>query len=188
MSEQARLGLFGGTFDPIHNGHIHLILALLERNLVDEIVVIPTGNPWMKNQPPSASAKDRHAMVEIALAELPSEMQSRISISDSEILRQGPTYTIDTVNEVKASHPDKKLFLILGDEAFATIDKWHRSSELMALIEPLVIAREGEGLDIAALDLSSTQIREELLSHQDVSGEIPANVLTYIKERNLYAS
>ncbi len=183
-----RLGLFGGTFDPIHSGHIHLIRQLLERNIVDEIVVVPAGNPWMRSDGPFASAMDRLAMTQLAIAELPKNAKDRIQVSECEVVREGPTYTIDTVEELVATQPGVKVLLILGSDAAAEIGKWHRSSELQNLVELLVIARDGDGLDIDALDLSSTQVRQELLTHQSVSGEIPASVLTYIKEHNLYAS
>ena len=183
-----RLGLFGGTFDPIHQGHIHLIQQILDRNMVDEVLVVPAGNPWMRSDGPIASAMDRLAMVELALSDLPARVKSLVGVCECEVRRSGPTYTIDTVEELYGSRPDVAIVIILGSDAAAQIDKWHRSAELRNLVEVLMIARDGEGLDIDALDLSSTKVRQELLTHHSVTGDIPANVLTYIKEHNLYAS
>lgn len=172
----------------MHSGHLHLIEQLLERNIVDEIVVVPAGNPWMRSDGPFASAMDRLAMTQLAICDLPKSIKDRVQVCECEVVREGPTYTIDTVEELLERRPQAKVFLILGSDAAAGLDKWHRSSDLHNLVELLVIAREGDGLDIDALDLSSTKVRKELLTHQSVSGEIPASVLTYIKEHNLYAS
>ena len=183
-----RLGLYGGTFDPIHNGHLHLITELLTRDVVDEIVVVPAGNPWMRESAPIASAEDRLMMVELGVTEIPMEIRTRISVSDTEVKRSGPTYTIETVEELRKSRPDASIVLIVGSDASSNIAKWHRSSELLAQVELLVIARDGDGLDIDELAVSSSRIREEIELRIDVTQEIPESIWTYIQERNLYAS
>ena len=191
MSKPARVGLYGGTFDPIHRGHLHLITQLLKRSVVDEIVIIPARIPWMRDEAPSASAQERLEMVRLGIAALVPEVEPRVSVNEIEILRAGLSYTIETVEELKAQSPQTHFVLILGSDAFAGIENWHRSKELLAMIEVLVIAREGEGLDIDALAVSSTRIRAELLNRNSTtarSEDLPESIWKYIKERNLYAS
>ena len=94
-----RLGFFGGTFDPIHSGHLHLISQIIERDLVDKLLVCPAGNPWMRSDGPIASAMDRLEMAHLAVSDLPDQVRSRVSACDCEVRRSGPTYTIDTVKE-----------------------------------------------------------------------------------------
>ena len=188
MSSPARIGLYGGTFDPIHQGHLHLIEELFARDIVDELIVIPTGEPWLRGRAPFASGQDRLAMAQLAVKELPENIRSHVWVNDTEIRRSGPTYTIDTVEEMKKYQPDARWLLILGSDAFANIEKWHRSAELQALIEILVIAREGQGLDIEALPVSASQIRAEIQAHETEIKYLPESVWAYIKERNLYVS
>lgn len=142
----------------------------------------------MKAQAPSASGEDRLAMVKLAVESLPADVQSKVWVSDTEVRRAGNTYTIDTVLELKKKHPDADLALILGSDAYSSIEKWHRSAELLELVKVFVVAREGVGFDIDALTISSTMIREKIFAKQDASTELPESVWSYIKERNLYAS
>lgn len=188
MSSPIRIGLYGGTFDPIHQGHLHLIEQLFARDIVDELVLIPAGHPWLRENAPLASAQDRMAMAQLAVKELPTEMQNHVKVSDVEINRDGPTYTIDTVEQLQKIDPSAKWILILGSDAFANIDKWHRSGELQSLIEILVISRDGEGLNIEALPVSSSQIRSQIRHQESAIKYLPESVRAYIEERNLYAS
>lgn len=188
MFSPARIGLYGGTFDPIHNGHLHLIVQLLERGLVDELILIPAGQPWLRATAPIASAQDRLAMAQLAVKELPAQIQSRVVVSGIEVERSGPTYTIDTVEQLQRLRPDATWVLILGSDANERMDKWHRSDELKSLVEVLVIARNGEGLDIDALPISASHIRALAQSRPMHISELPESVWTYIKEQNLYAS
>ena len=178
-----RIGLYGGTFDPIHKGHMHVITQLFARDLIDELIVIPAGQPWMRSGAPIASAQDRLEMARIAVAQLPAEASSHVSVSDCEINRSGPSYTIDTVKEFIVNRPEAHFLLILGSDAYAGISNLHESAQLQSLVEILVIARDGEGLDINALPISATTIRTLTQSHLKDS---PSNVATYIKEKNLY--
>ena len=188
MSSPSRIGLYGGTFDPIHQGHLHLIEELFARDIVDELIVVPAGQPWLRNQEPVASAQDRLAMAQLAVKELPEEIRSHVWVSDVEVRRSGPTYTIDTVEELKKFKPDSHWLLILGSDAYASIGQWHRSAELQSLVEILVIARDGEGLDIDALPVSASGIRAQIQARETEIKYLPESVWTYIKERNLYAS
>lgn len=188
MSSPARIGLYGGTFDPVHQGHLHLIEQLFARDIVDELIVVPTGEPWLRNRAPFASGEDRLAMAALAVKELPENIRSHVWVSDVEVRRSGPTYTIDTVQELKAFQPDAKWLLILGSDAYTSIEQWHRSAELQALIEILVIARDGEGLDIKALPVSASRIRAQIQAHETEIKYLPESVWAYIKERKLYVS
>lgn len=188
MSSPERIGLYGGTFDPIHRGHLYLIEQLFARDIVDELIVVPTGEPWLRNRAPFASPQDRLAMAQLAVKELPENIRSHVWVSDVEVRRSGPTYTIDTVQELKASRPDARWLLILGSDAYADIERWHRSAELQMLIEILVIARDGEGLNIEALPVSASRIRAQIQAHETEIKYLPESVWAYIKERNLYVS
>lgn len=188
MSNPARIGLYGGTFDPIHQGHLHLIEQLFSRGIVDELILVPTGEPWLRSSAPFASGQDRLAMAKLAVKDLPARIASKVSVSDIEVRRSGPTYTIDTVQELQMRQPDAKWILILGSDAYAGIDQWHRSAELQTLIEIFVIARDGQGLDIEALPVSASHIRSQIQAHETQIKYLPESVWAYIKERNLYAS
>lgn len=188
MSSPTRIGLYGGTFDPIHQGHLHLIEQLFARDLVDELILVPAGNPWLRESAPYASAQDRLAMAHLAVEELPAAIREHVLVSDVEVNRSGPTYTIDTVEEFKRFRPHATWYLILGSDVFASIHKWHRSAELQSLVEILVIARDGEGLNINALPVSASQIRLQIQNHESAIKYLPESVWAYIKERNLYVS
>lgn len=181
-----RIGLYGGTFDPIHNGHLHVITELLERNIVDHILVIPAGEPRLREGAPSATGAQRRAMCQLAINELAPALRAKAEVNPIEILRSGPSYTIDTVEAVKQAYPDDEIVLILGSDAYAKFDQWHRIDELKKLVSVEVIDRPGSsvagGRDINALDVSATQVR----SHS--SDAISESVAQYIKENNLYVS
>jgi nicotinate-nucleotide adenylyltransferase len=188
LSSPSRVGLFGGTFDPIHQGHLHLIAQLFARNIIDELIVVPAGQPWLRKSAPIASAQDRLAMAELGVKDLPVNIRSKVRVSDVEVRRSGPTYTIDTVKELKASRPDAQWLLIVGSDAYAGIEKWHRNAELRSLIKILEIARGGEGFNIDALPVSASEIRSQIQAGQTQIKYLPESVWAYIEERNLYVS
>jgi nicotinate-nucleotide adenylyltransferase len=181
-----RLGIYGGTFDPIHNGHLRVISELINRNIVDHLLVIPAGQPRLRDGEPSASGADRRAMCQLAINELESETRAKVEVNPIEILRMGPSYTIDTVEAIKQAYPDDELVLIVGTDAFEKIDQWHRIDELRELVTFEVIERPGftspQARNIDAIDVSATQVR---LHHSD---QVPTSVAAYIKEHNLYVS
>ena len=188
MSNPLRIGLYGGTFDPIHNGHLHVIQQLFHLNIVDELVIVPAGVPWLRSREPFASGDDRVEMVRLAIKDLSTTIRPRVKVSDLEVRRTGSTYTIDTVQELVAEKPNAKWLLILGSDAYEGIEQWHRSTELQKLIEIVVVAREGKGIDIQALPISASQVRAEIAKNPAEVKDIPESVWTYIKERHLYAS
>ena len=181
-----RLGLYGGTFDPIHNGHTHVITQLLTSNVVDRILVVPAGEPRLRENAPVATGAQRRAMCQLAINDLPADIRSRVEVNPIEILRMGPSYTIDTVEAVKQAYPDDEIVLIIGTDAYSKINHWHRVDELLQLVTLEVIARPGSSAAIAreidAIDLSATQVR----LHQ--SDQLSPSVANYIKENNLYVS
>lgn len=188
-----KIGLYGGTFDPIHNGHLRVIVELVSRKVVDQIILIPAGEPQLRNVGPSADPQSRLQMCKLAVADLPLDVKKSVEVSDIEILRKGPSYTIDTVESLlktRAGMDLHELFWVIGSDAYEKIDSWHRANELKELVSFIVIDRPGsadagelDGMDIGALDISATKIR----SDKSVSGVSPS-VRKYILERKLYAS
>ncbi len=168
-------------------GHLHLIEQLFSRGIVDELILVPTGEPWLRDHAPHASGEDRLAMTKLAIKDLPENIRSRVKVSDTEVHRAGPTYTIDTVHELQALQPDAKWILIIGSDAYTNFAQWHRSAELQRLIEVLVIARDGDGFNIDALPVSATEIRSQIQSGTTEIKYLPESIKAYIEERNLYA-
>jgi nicotinate-nucleotide adenylyltransferase len=182
----ARLGLYGGTFDPIHIGHMHVITQLLRRDIVDRIIIFPAGQPRLRENEPVATGAQRRAMCEAAVSDLPADISSLVEVNPIEILREGPSYTIDTVEAVAQTYPDDSLHLIIGSDAYAKLEQWHRIEDLKKLVTFIIIERPGSesqvGLDIAALDIASTGIRE------GSSREYSPSVAQFVKEHHLYGS
>ena len=182
----ARLGLYGGTFYPIHIGHMHVITQLLRRDIVDRIIIFPAGQPRLRDNEPVATGAQRRAMCEAAVSDLPADISSLVEVNPIEILRQGPSYTIDTVEAVAQTYPDDSLHLIIGSDAYAKLEQWHRIEDLKKLVTFIIIERPGSesqiGLEIAALDIASTGIRE------GSSREYSPSVAQFVKEHHLYGS
>ena len=181
-----KLGLYGGTFDPIHNGHTHVITQLIQRGIVDHLLVVPAGEPRLRENAPKATGAQRRTMCQLAINDLPPEIRSKVEVNPIEILREGPSYTIDTVEAVAQSYPDDSLHLIIGSDAYAKLDQWHRIDELKKIVTFIIIERPGsaagDGIDIGALDVASTGIRE------GSSREYSPSVAHFIKEHHLYGS
>ena len=178
-----RVGIYGGTFDPIHRGHLHVITQLIEKNIVDLVLVIPAGEPLLRSQPPQATAQQRRTMCQLALSDLSADVAAKVLVNPIEVLRTGPSYAIDTVEAVAQNYPNDTLVFIVGQDAADKLDQWHRIDDLRSLVEFVVISRpgyEGNGVDIGALAVSATTIREGL------SAEVSSSVATFIRENNLY--
>jgi nicotinate-nucleotide adenylyltransferase len=188
------VALFGGTFDPIHHTHRAIIDAVLDTGLVDLVLVIPNRDPWQKSEV-IASAQDRLEMCRLALG-----LHADVEISDIEIRRDGPSYTIDTVRELAQLHPEWKMSLVLGADSIATFHSWHLADELSHLVEILGIARPGHEfhsdaplphplrinrVEMKESTLSATEIRAELNAGRVPPGLNPA-VLHYIHTHSLY--
>ncbi|CAB4531527.1 MAG: nicotinate (nicotinamide) nucleotide adenylyltransferase [Actinobacteria bacterium] len=179
----SRVGIYGGTFDPIHLGHLHVITQLIEKKIVDQLLVVPAGQPLLRSQTPRASAQQRRTMCQLAISELSAEVASKVQVNPIEILRTGPSFAIDTVEAVAQNYPDDEIVLIVGQDAAEKLDQWHRIDELRAMVEFVVISRpgyEGNGIDIGALPVAATTIREGL------SADVSSSVAAFIRENNLY--
>lgn len=183
-----KTGIYGGTFDPIHNGHLRVVVELISRKIVDQIILIPAGEPRLREAAPIADGPTRLEMCNLAISDLPNGIKDKVTVSDIEILRSGPSYAIDTVEALEKSGDE--LFWIIGSDAYANIDKWHRSEELQEKVSFIVVDRPGsnqgdskESLDIGALDISATEIRRD----EEVNGTSPS-VRKFITQRKLYAS
>jgi nicotinate-nucleotide adenylyltransferase len=188
----ARVGVFGGSFDPIHNGHLFAASSALELLELDQILFVPAGNQWQKQH--STSAEDRLNMVKLAIEGFPA-----FKVSDIDVRRKGATYTIDTMRELRVSNPDSEFWFILGTDAAAGLGSWKDVDELLGLAQFVVVTRPGSELDlpaiaagrvsvleIEALDLSSTDFRARFSNGGAVDNLVPTKVLNYIQDHNLY--
>lgn len=199
-----RIGYFGGTFDPIHEGHVQLIKAAKELLALDQVIVMPAGNPYHKHHNVSLMSY-RYAMVEAALEEV-----EGVHLSDVEMLKRGPSYTLETVRKLRSSlQPEDELFLICGLDVVLQIHLWHQATELLQELKIAAFIRPGTDREQAELrasylrehfqadivihdaievDISSTELRGELQAGADIDGltEIPAAVRAFIKKHKLY--
>ncbi len=179
----SRVGIYGGTFDPIHLGHLHVITQLIEKKLVDQLLVVPAGEPLLRENAPIATAQQRRAMCQLALADLPATVASKVQVNPIEVLRMGPSYAIDTVEAVAQNYPDDTIVLVIGQDAAEKLDHWHRIDELRGMVEFLIIGRpgfSGDGVNIGALNVAATTIR------QGLSADLSSSVAAFIRENNLY--
>ncbi|MCX4685539.1 nicotinate-nucleotide adenylyltransferase [Kitasatospora purpeofusca] len=190
-----RLGVMGGTFDPIHHGHLVAASEVASAFHLDEVIFVPTGQPWQKSDREVTPAEDRYLMTVIATAENPQFSVSRIDID-----REGPTYTVDTLRDLRALHPDADLFFITGADALAQILSWRDSEELFSLAHFIGCTRPGHVLtdaglpvggvslvEVPALAISSTDCRDRVAKGEPVWYLVPDGVVRYIDKRALYA-
>jgi len=191
----------GGTFDPIHHGHLVTAEAALWRFTLDEVMFLPTGRPWMKADRPVSGPEDRYLMTVIATASNP-----RFSVSRLEIDRQGPTYTVETLQELRRqAEGDIDLFFITGADAMLEILQWKDPDEVLAQAHFIAATRPGYDLarfqerapsshpnisvmDIPALAISSTDIRRRVAAGEPIRYLVPEGVQTYIEKAGLYRS
>jgi nicotinate-nucleotide adenylyltransferase len=183
----------GGTFDPIHLGHLVAASEVHTALQLDQILFIPAGNPWQKAQREISSATDRLEMTRLAIAD-----DSRFSLSDIEVLRSGPTYAIDTVIELLQRTPEAQFYWIVGADVAAQINTWHRWEEFLKLCSIVVVNRQG--IDIGDLPftfievqmpevrISASGIRQRYVDGQPAKYLVPNSVDSYIKDRELYGT
>lgn len=195
-----KIAIFGGTFNPIHNGHIHLAKQFALQLGVDKVILIPTCVPPHKQAPDLASAQDRLAMCVLAAAE------DLFEVSDIEMKRSGPSYTADTLRELKLTYPDSEFYLITGEDMFLTLERWHKSQTIFDLAVLCAAPRSSDGLEklreyagmmqqhgaktniqnIEYLPISSTMVRDAVKRGENIAGLVPTLVADYIAENKLY--
>ena len=196
-----RIGVFGGTFDPPHVGHLILAADAVEALRLDKLVFVPArAQPLKVERPAVASANERLEMVRLAIGDDP-----RYSVDDTEISREGLSFTVDTLEGVSARNPGAQLFLLLGEDSLSTFDRWKNPARIRELATLAVMhrARPGEGtgrsrpsskrkgvetLSTRQVDVSSTEIRQRLKDGQSVKGFVPESVEKFIASRRLYQS
>ena len=208
--------LFGGTFDPIHNGHTAMAAEALKETSASRLVAFPAGNPYQRGRLPRASGADRTAMLDIAFAK-----SAEVSIDSRELTRQGATFTVDTLRELREEQDDAAaLIWLIGGDAFAKLDSWHLWQSLFTLANFAVVLRQGEPHPLLAASavlkttlaerqtgasslsesafgrfailaatvppVSSTEIRARLAARQSIRGLAPDGVCDYIEQQKLY--
>ena len=192
-----RLGILGGTFDPIHIGHVLLAQAVREELALDQVLFVPAADPPHKEaEPPLAPAAQRWAMVELALESFPSFKGSRI-----ELERPGKSYMYDTLQQLRALHPHTQLFLIIGADNIAPLSTWHKpqgildqctvvaGSRITTALDPdPVLAAQLLQVETPLIELSSTRIRQRLAAGCSIRYMVPEKVEAYIAEKGLYRS
>lgn len=196
-----RIGLFGGTFDPIHIGHLMVAQEAALKLGIEEVWFIPTGQPWLKEGMPVSSAKHRKAMADIA-----TEKNPLFKVSSMEIDRLGPSYTVDTLKQIKGAGGKGKPFFIIGMDSLESLHRWHNPSELFDLCSLVVISRPaylgfdlgsietvrpGSTKEITVLDglrigISGAEVRKRVAEKLPIKYWVPSKVEEYIYQNQLY--
>jgi len=195
-----RLGIFGGSFDPVHNGHLALARACQRQTALDEVWFMPTSVQPLKQRGPQATDAQRVDMLRLAIQSEPSW-----SVSTLEIDRGGLSYTVDTLRQLQQELPSAVLFFLLGADAVQDAPNWRSPREIFALATPLVVRRAGQPeaslatlramcaankqprlVEMPAIDASSTEIRRRAASGESLGDLVPATVADYIAVHRLY--
>ena len=197
-----KVGIMGGTFDPIHNGHLILAEAVRDSLNLDEVLFIPSARPPHKARPDIISPEHRLAMTILATCSHPN-----FRVSTIEILRNGPSYAVDTIDALKREYsPNTEFYFILGADAALELSTWHNAQELIEKCNFIAATREGTDIDIKALEsqfgksaighiqkiktpkieISSTDIRNKIKQGQSIKYLLPDTVEAYIRKENLY--
>lgn len=200
MSQGNRLGLLGGTFDPVHIGHLHIAACALHDLELDEVLFVPAGSPPHKPDSPLASGEHRLRMLEIATS-----TRAELRPDPADLVTETPSYTSALLRRIRDQHPDDELWFVIGADSLRDFNQWHRPEEILKLARLAVADRPGyhleEALNAATLpdlrartdvfssipvDLSSTLVRERLREGLPVDWLVPDDVLDYITSKNLY--
>ena len=202
-----RTGIYGGTFNPIHKAHIHLVREFAERLDLDRVLLIPTGQPPHKTAKQLAPNADRIAMLKLAAEEI---TECPVEISEIEMQRAGKSYTADTLEALHTLYPQDELFLLMGEDMFMTVDRWYKPEMIFRHATICGAPRDhgsfeklqahGEAVEkvypefrfvlenIPYMPGSSTEIRDGLKADADLSALLPDSVAQYIRERGLYGA
>jgi nicotinate-nucleotide adenylyltransferase len=195
MEAPRRIGIMGGTFDPIHNGHLVAASEVAERFSLDVVVFVPTGQPWQKGEVAVSPAEDRYLMTVIATASNPRFYVSRVDIE-----RTGPTYTVDTLRDLREEYgPNADLYFITGADALEKILSWKDADQIFSLAHFVGVTRPGFELSdahlpadtvslvqVPAMAISSTDCRARVAQGKPVWYLVPDGVVQYIAKRHLY--
>lgn len=195
-----RIGIMGGTFDPLHNGHLACATAAQDALELDEVLFVPCGVPSFKQETVTASAEDRLSMTRLGTAG-----RDGFSVDALEVERPGTTYTVDTLRELRERYPGAEFFFITGIDAAATLPIWYNADELARLARFAVVPRAGEGLsveeqrkladagftiimlaDVQTGDVSSHEIRSRVQEGRPIGALVPEAIERYIIENELY--
>lgn len=194
VHRRERIGVMGGTFDPIHNGHLVAASEVQQKFDLDEVIFVPTGEPWMK--PKVTAGEHRYLMAVIATAANP-----RFTVSRVDIDRVGPTYTADTLLDIHLARPNADLYFITGADAIAQIMEWKDLDKVWPLAHFIAVSRPGHqltisglpeqgvsSLEVPALAISSTDCRNRVSRGFPVWYLVPDGVVQYISKHHLYRS
>ncbi len=195
--QEGKLGIFGGTFDPIHSGHLILAEELKEELGLQKVIFVPCANPPHKENSHLSEAKDRLMMTRIAIQDNPAFI-----LSDLELKREGKSYTIETINQFKELYPQSELYLLLGSDVLEELHLWKEPEKIFEQIKVVIAKRPGfDRIDpqnsyvkkslvvpIDGLNISSSRIRERVKSGRSVRYLVPSGVEEFIQAKNLYKS
>ena len=190
-----RIGVFGGTFDPPHVGHLLVANDAREALELDRLIFVPTGaQPFKVDTPPAASGQDRLEMVRLAVAD-----DANYVVDDAEINRKGLSFTVDTLEHLSERNPAARLFLLMGEDVLASFEKWRSPARIRELATLVAVSRSGLAGSVAdptasavlrvstrRVDVSSTEIRERLRAGKSIKGFVPESVERFIDVRGLY--
>lgn len=199
-----RRAVFGGSFDPVHNGHVNLVKQVSGRTGLDEVIIMPTCiSPFKQNMERiPASGKHRLEMCKLAFEDVP-----YVTVSDYEISLPEVSYTVNTVRHIREQYPNDELFLIIGSDMLLSFHRWRNFEEILSMCGLIAASRENGQRDMAelekqaetlkkygsvtvvpidAFEVSSTEIRKKIKNSSDISCYVPQNVVKYILEHNLY--
>jgi nicotinate-nucleotide adenylyltransferase len=182
-----RIGIYGGTFNPVHHGHLILARQALEEFKLDRLVLVPAAESPFKIQNHSAPAGDRLAMLRLAI-----EGEDRFSVDPLEIERGGVSYSIDTVKLFRKRDPEAELFFLVGEDNAERLTEWHRFEELKKLVYFVVLSRSEDfqspeyPVVQRRIEISSTEIRNRVANQESITYLVPESVKHYIEQHQLY--
>jgi len=190
-----RIGVFGGTFDPPHVGHLLVASDAREALKLDRLIFVPAGaQPFKIHTPPVASGQDRVEMLRLAAAD-----DANYVVDDAEINRKGLSFTVDTLEHLSERHPAAQLFLLLGEDLLASFEQWRNPARILELATLAAVRRAGPASSVVEsvapgvlmvstrrVDVSSTEVRERLRAGKSIKGFVPESVERFIDARGLY--
>lgn len=183
-----RIGLFGGAFNPVHNGHMEIARTAIREAKLDKLIFIPTGNAPHKAESKTVTRDDRMEMLLRAL-----HGEENMEVSDYELRRSEVSYSAETVEHFRDAYPEDELFFLIGDDSYNSLDKWYQPHRITNVCTMLVFPREGAQvkppavlISMPKIEVSSSEIREKIKSGKDVIKLLPKSVFDYIIEKRLY--